>query len=32
MFSLQGQAIQGDSGKSAYEIALDHGYIGNESK
>lgn len=31
MFSLQGQAIQGDSGKSAYEIALEHGYMGTES-
>lgn len=31
MFSLQGQAIQGESGKSAYEIALDHGYMGTES-
>lgn len=31
MFSLQGQAIQGNDGASAYEIAVEHGYDGTES-
>lgn len=31
MFSLQGQAIQGNDGKSAYELAVEYGYVGTES-